>query len=160
MNTEGSEIILGPEGFDTPETSYSSWRNPENPRETPRILAESPRILRNPMIFTPQNPQESPGIPWNPQASPGILRNPKESPVNPQESWESLGFLPLYFWKPRTKISKCRAPRLARQSIYIHRESNIHACISSKKGPTKMRRHWEQVCSGIAEKKSCSIPGL
>ena len=61
----------------------------EETGECPRNVEDFSGIRQNPenpMIFTPQNPQESPGVPWNPQKSSEIPRNPKESPVNPQES--------------------------------------------------------------------------
>ena len=51
------EIYLLTRGSTLKETSYTFRRNPENPKETPRIQAESHRNPRIPMILTPQNPQ-------------------------------------------------------------------------------------------------------
>ena len=86
--------FVSPEGsiLDTPETSYGFRGNPKNPWESPRILAESLRILRNPMLFTPLNPWE----PENPRESPRILRNPRESPRILRNPLESPGIL----WNP------------------------------------------------------------
>ena len=90
--------------------------------QKPRTLfGETRRIPKKPQGFR-QNPTETRESPWswlhrihkNPLESPGILRNPQEFlgiPRNPQKSWESSEILLKYFWKPRTKFLKCRAPR-------------------------------------------------
>ena len=60
--SDGRTLWMTPylnEGLDTSETSYGFRRNPENPWESPQILAESPRILGDPL--------ESPGILQNPE---------------------------------------------------------------------------------------------
>ena len=94
-----------PEGFDSSETSYTFSRNPENPRESPRLPAESRRIPRIPMISTPQSYQESSRILWNPLESPGIPMNPQwiprilKNPENPQDFPPiNLGNLVQNFW--------------------------------------------------------------
>ena len=85
-------------------------------------FGETRRIPKKPQGFR-QNPTETRESPWswlhrihkNPLESPGILRNPQEFlgiPRNPQKSWESSEIHLKYFWKPRTKFLKCRAPRL------------------------------------------------
>ena len=93
------------EGFDTSETSYTFSRNPENPRESPRLPAESRRIPRIPMISTPQSYQESSRILWNPLESSGIPMNPQwiprilKNPENPQDFPPiNLGNLVQNFW--------------------------------------------------------------
>ena len=86
-----------------------------------KVFAKTRRIPENPRGFqwNPSESLETPcfslrWIPENPLESARILRSPLESPGiprNPLESWESLEFVLQYYWKPRTKFSKCRAPR-------------------------------------------------
>ena len=56
------------------------WRNTENPRKSPGILAHSLRIHRDPLIFIQENPWES----KNPQESSGIPRNSEGNVRNPE----------------------------------------------------------------------------
>ena len=70
------EEVSGDEGLDTSETSYTFCRNPKNPQETPRILAESRESPWSWLRRILKNPQESSKILRYPHESQGIPRNP------------------------------------------------------------------------------------